>query len=151
MLFEANASLVWGLIASLYVGNVMLLVLNLPLAGIWARMLTLPKPWIYGGILVFASLGIYTLNGNAVDLVLLWVIGLLGLVMRLLDVPLVPLILGLILGPMIEQQLRRSLAISQGDWNVFLSTPLSAALLFLAAALVLVPPILRAVRARTAG
>ncbi|HRD76291.1 MAG TPA: tripartite tricarboxylate transporter permease, partial [Hyphomicrobiaceae bacterium] len=139
MLFESNATLVWGLIASLYIGNVFLLVLNLPLVGLWVRLLSIPKPWLYAGILVLASLGTYSLNSNAVDLVLLWGFGIIGFAMRVLGVPVVPCILGLILGPLIEQQLRRSLAISQGDWTVFLTQPVSALLLSAAAILVLWP------------
>lgn len=149
MLFETNADLVWGLIASLYIGNVLLLILNLPMVGIWVKLLSIPKPWLYGGILVLASLGIYSLNGNAVDLVLLWGIGIVGFFFRMLNVPLVPCILGLILGPMIEQQMRRSLAISQGDWTVFLTHPASAAMLCLAAAILIVPLVLRLRAART--
>lgn len=141
LLFETNADLVWGLIASLYIGNVLLLVLNLPLVGVWVRLLSIPKPWLYGGILVLASLGTYSLNGNTFDLMLLWIIGLVGFVMRVVGVPIVPCILGLILGPMLEQQLRRSLAISQGDWGVFLTHPLSAVLLAVAA-LILTAPLL---------
>jgi len=139
MLFETNATLVWGLIASLYIGNFFLLVLNLPMVSLWVRLLSIPKPWLYGGILVLASLGTYSLNSNAVDLVLLWVFGFVGFSMRMLGVPVVPCILGLILGPLIEQQLRRSLAISQGDWTVFMTHPISALLLSLAATLVLWP------------
>ena len=151
MLFQSNGELVWGLIASLYVGNVLLLVLNLPMVGLWVRLLSIPKPWLYGGILVFATLGTYSLNGNPFDLVLLWGIGMLGLVLRLLDVPVVPVILGLILGPMIEQQMRRALAVSQGDWSVFVTHPLSGSLLLLTLILVLAPAVLRLLRRRPAG
>ncbi len=139
MLFQSNADLVWGLIASLYIGNVFLLILNLPLVSIWVKLLSVPKPWLYAGILVLASLGTYSVNGNAIDLVLLWGIGLMGFAMRLVGVPIVPCLLGLILGPLIEQQLRRSLAISQGDWSVFVTHPVSAGLLALAACILLAP------------
>ncbi|KQX43221.1 MULTISPECIES: tripartite tricarboxylate transporter permease [Ensifer] len=147
MLFETNADLVWGLIASLYIGNVLLLVLNLPMVGLWVRLLSIPKPWLYGGILVLASLGTYSLNGNAFDLVLLWIIGIVGFLFRVLEVPIVPCILGLILGPMIEQQMRRSLAISQGDWSVFLTHPASAVMLALTFTILVVPVVAR-MRAR---
>ena len=83
-------ALVWGMIASLYVGNVLLLVLNLPMAGVWVKLLHVPRPWLYAGILVFATMGAYTLNNNVVDLVVLWIIGLLGFGMRVLDVPVAP-------------------------------------------------------------
>lgn len=149
MLFDTNSSLIWGLIASLYIGNVFLLVLNLPMAGVWVRLLSLPKPWLYGGILVLSSLGVYSLNGNAVDLVILWVIGMVGFVMRVIGVPIVPCVLGLILGPLIEQQLRRSLAISQGDWTVFVTHPISAVFLLVAVAFV-ATPIISGLRRRKA-
>ena len=148
LLFETNPDLVWGLIASLYIGNVLLLVLNLPMVGLSVRLLTIPKPWLYGGILVLATLGTYSLNGNGFDLVLLWAIGMLGFVLRVLGVPIVPCILGLILGPLLEQQMRRSLAISQGDWSVFLTHPLSAFFLVLAAAIICLPFVLRFLEAR---
>ncbi|UHS63936.1 tripartite tricarboxylate transporter permease [Agrobacterium vaccinii] len=143
LLFESNSDLVWGLIASLYIGNVLLLILNLPMVGIWVKLLSIPKPWLYGGILVLASLGTYSINGNAIDIFLLWIIGIIGFFCRVLDVPIVPCILGLILGPMIEQQMRRSLAISQGDWTVFLTHPASALMLALAASIIFIPALMR--------
>ena len=133
LLFANAPQLVWGLIASLYIGNVMLLVLNLPLAGIWVRLLAIPRPLLYGGILVFAGLGTYTLNNSTLDLVILYIIGVIGFVMRRYGFPVAPAIIGLILGPLAEQQLRRALAISQGDLTVFLTQPISAALLLIAA------------------
>jgi putative tricarboxylic transport membrane protein len=143
LLFKSNPDLVWGMIASLYIGNILLLVLNLPLIGIWVRLLSVPKPWLYAGILCFATLGAYTLNGNAVDVGLLWLIGLLGFGMRLTGVPIVPCVLGFVLGPMLEQMLRRSLAISQGDPSVFFTRPISLCLLLLAAALLCWPLLMR--------
>ena len=109
------------------------------MVGIWVRLLTIPKPWLYAGILCFATLGAYTLNNNAVDIGLLWIIGLLGFGMRTLGVPIVPCVLGFVLGPMLELMLRRSLAISQGDPSVFLTRPISLSLLILAAALLAGP------------
>ena len=149
LLFAEKPDLVWGLIASLYIGNVFLLVLNLPMAGVWVRLLSLPRPWLYGGILVLSSLGVYSLNGNAVDLVILWIIGMVGFVMRVVGVPIVPCVLGLILGPLIEQQLRRSLAISQGDWTVFVTHPVSAVFLLVALAFI-ATPIISGLRRRKA-
>jgi putative tricarboxylic transport membrane protein len=143
LLFANNAGLVWGLIASLYVGNVLLLVLNLPMAGIWVKLLAIPRPWLYGGILVFATMGAYTLNNNVADLIILWVIGLIGFAMRVLSVPVAPCVVGLILGPLAEQQFRRALAISQGDPSVFVTHPISLGLLILAASLVAVPALMR--------
>src|SRR5512134_448500 len=125
LLFTGSSTLVWGLIASLYIGNVMLLVLNLPLVGLWVRLLAIPGPLLYGGILVFSTVGVYSLNRSVVDLVLLYILGLLGFVMRRYDFPIAPCVIGLILGPMAEQQFRRALQISQGDWSVFVTHPLS--------------------------
>ncbi len=143
LLFDSNPELVWGMIASLYIGNVLLLVLNLPMAGVWVKLLAIPRPWLYAGILVFASMGVYTLNNNIVDLVILWVIGILGFGMRVLDVPVAPCVVGLILGPLAEQQFRRALAISQGDASVFFTHPISLALLIIAVMLVIAPIVMR--------
>jgi putative tricarboxylic transport membrane protein len=139
LLFSARPDLVWTLIASLFIGNVMLLVLNLPLAGVWAKVMLLPRSLLFGGVLMLASLGAYTLNRSLLDVALLYVVGVLGLVLRLGKIPLVPAVLGLVLGPMAEQQLRRALAISEGDVTVFVARPIAATLL-LAALLVLVTP-----------
>jgi putative tricarboxylic transport membrane protein len=138
-LFSARPDLVWTLIASLFLGNVMLLVLNLPLARVWARVMLLPRSLLFGGVLVLASLGAYTLNRSLLDLALLYVVGALGFLLRVLNIPLVPAVLGLVLGPMAEQQFRRAIAISEGDLSVFVTRPIAAALLA-AALLVLVAP-----------
>jgi len=140
LLFSTRPDLVWTLIASLIVGNVMLLVLNLPLVGVSARVMLLPRPLLFGGVLVLASLGVYSLNRSLLDVGLLYAVGALGLGMRVLDFPLVPAVLGLVLGPMAEQQFRRAAAISEGDLTVFLTRPISAALLA-AAVLLLVAPL----------
>jgi len=153
LLFANNATLVWALIASLLVANLMLLVLNLPLIGLWVRLLTIPKHWLYAGILVFATLG--TIGANSAmsmsigpirisfELVLLLVFGVLGYVLRRFHYPIAPVVVGLILGPMAEQQLRRALAISQGDWAVLFRTPISLVLYAVAIAAVALPFILR--------
>jgi putative tricarboxylic transport membrane protein len=114
-------------------------VLNLPLAGVWARVMLLPRPLLFGGVLVLASVGAYTLNRSLLDVALLYVVGVLGLVLRLCKIPLVPAVLGLVLGPMAEQQFRRAMAISEGDLTVLVTRPISAALLA-AALVVLVAP-----------
>ena len=150
LIFTANPELVWGLIASLYLGNTMLLLLNLPLAPLWARLLSIPTPLLYGGILVFATLGTYSLNNSVFDVGLMYLIGMVGFLMRRVDIPVAPAIIGMILGPMAEQQFRRALAISQGDPSVFLTRPISAALLSLALLAMLAVPLARAYRARTA-
>jgi putative tricarboxylic transport membrane protein len=139
LLFTSHADLVWTLIASLYIGNVMLLVLNLPLAGVWARVMLLPRPLVFAGVLVLASLGAYSLNRSMLDLGLLYVVGVVSLIMRVFHFPLVPAVLGLVLGPMAEQQFRRAVAISEGDLAVFVTRPLSASLLAAAAVLLVLP------------
>jgi putative tricarboxylic transport membrane protein len=143
LLFSGSSTLVWGLIASLYIGNVMLLVLNLPLVGLWVRLLSIPQPLLYGGILVFSTLGVYSLSNSTFDLLLLFVVGIIGFLMRRHEFPIAPCIIGLILGPLAEAQFRRALSISQGDPSVFVTHPLSAVLLALAAAVIIVPIILR--------
>jgi putative tricarboxylic transport membrane protein len=146
LLFASKPELVWGLIASLYIGNTMLLALNLPLAPLWARLLEIPQPLLYGGILVFATLGTYSLNNSVFDVGLMYLIGVVGFFMRRFDIPVAPAIIAMILGPMAEQQFRRALAISQGDATVFFRHPLSATLIGLAALVVMVPPLLRWLR-----
>jgi putative tricarboxylic transport membrane protein len=148
LLFQTQATLVWGLIASMYVGNILLLILNLPLIGLWVKVLMIPRPLLYAGILVFATLGAYSLHQSVVDLATLYVFGLLGFVMRRWGFPVAPAVIGLILGPLAESQFRRALAISQGDPTVFLTHPISATLLALTALLVFVPWIVKVVRER---
>jgi putative tricarboxylic transport membrane protein len=150
LLFEKSPELVWGLIASLYVGNLMLLVLNLPLAPLWVRLLMIPRPWLYGGIMVFALLGAWAMNQSVADLVLLLVIGVAGYAMRVYDFPVAPVLVGMILGPLAEQQLRRALAISQGDPSVFVTRPIAVALLVITAVVVVAPAVLARRRARPA-
>jgi putative tricarboxylic transport membrane protein len=143
LLFSSRPDLVWTLIASLYIGNAMLLVLNLPLAGVWARVMLVPRPLLFGVILVLASLGTYSLNGSMLDVVLLFATGAVGCVMRVHDVPLVPAVLGLVLGPLAELQFRRALAISEGNASVFVTRPLCAALLALSAIALVLPVVLK--------
>jgi putative tricarboxylic transport membrane protein len=148
-LFEANATLVWALIASLYIGNVMLLVLNLPLVGIWVKLLQIPRPYLYAGIMVFAALGSYTINLSPIDLTLLLILGFLGFLLRRYGWPVAPVVLGVILGPLAEQQLRRALQISQNDPTVLVTSPFSATLLAVALLFLVVPPVLRRWQRRT--
>ena len=147
MLFAREPELVWGLIASLYIGNVMLLVLNLPLVGLWVRLLSIPREHLYAGILVLASVGAYSVNRSLFDLGALYVIGFAGYIMRLHAVPLAPAIIGVILGPMAEQQFRRALAAAEGSATVFVTRPISALLLAIAAALIVIT-VIRSVRHR---
>jgi putative tricarboxylic transport membrane protein len=138
-----HSSLVWGLIASLYIGNVALLLLNLPLVGVWVRLLAIPMPLLYAGILVFATLGVYSLNQSVFDLVLLFVVGAAGYLMRRFDFPVAPCIIGMILGPLAEENFRRALTITQGNWSVFVTSPISATLLLIALLIIVAPWLLR--------
>ena len=151
LLFESNATLVWGLIASFYIGNVMLLVLNLPLVGLWVKLLAIPRPQLYAGILVFATMGVYGMRQSAFDVFLLYAVGLLGFLMRRYGFPAAPVIVGMILGPLAEEQLRRSLSISQGEWSIFFTHGISAFLLALTAVVLLLPFIVKQVRKRKAA
>ncbi len=141
-LFTESGPLVYALLASLYIGNVMLLVLNLPLVRIWARLLTIPAHTIYAGILVFATLGTFASGGSFADLMLLYVLGLLAVLMRLAEVPVAPAVVGLILGPIAEEQLRRALALSEGDWSVLWGSPLTITLWAIAVLALVAPPLL---------
>lgn len=125
MLFENQSGLVWALIASLYIGNVMLLVLNLPLIGMWVKVLQIPRPYLYAGILTFAGLGAYALHFNVVDILTLFVVGLVGFFMRRYGYPVAPMVVGGILGPMAEEQLRKAMAISQGNIAYLVHSPFS--------------------------
>ncbi|WP_433441103.1 tripartite tricarboxylate transporter permease [Nonomuraea sp. CA-141351] len=125
LLFERQPTLVWTLIASLFVGNLLLLILNLPLAPAWARLLRIPRPYLYAGILFFASMGAYAVNAQPFDLILLLLLGLLGFGMRRFGLPVLPLIVGVILGPRAELQGRRSLQLSGGDLSGLLGGPVS--------------------------
>jgi putative tricarboxylic transport membrane protein len=147
-LLTSQPDLVWGLIASLYIANIMLLLLNLPLVGLWARVLHIPKPYLFAGILIFAIIGTYGISQSFIDLVLLLAIGIIGFFMRLFDFPTSPVIIGMILGPMAEQEFRRAMITSQGDMSVFITHPLSAALLGLAVFAVVTPHILRLIRSK---
>jgi putative tricarboxylic transport membrane protein len=141
-LFDTNGALVWALIASLYIGNIMLLVLNLPMVKIWVKLLDVPKPQLYAGILIFATVGVYGMRQSAFDLVLLYAIGLLGLVMRRYDFPTAPVIVGMILGPLAEAQLRNAMSIGEGHWSVFVQRPMSLALLLVILAVLIAPRLL---------
>jgi putative tricarboxylic transport membrane protein len=110
----------------------MLLVLNLPMIGLWVRILRIPAPLLYAGILVFATIGTYGISNSPVDLILLYVIGAVGFLMRRFDFPTAPVVIGMILGPLAEQEFRRAMTISDGDWTVLFTRPLSATLLALA-------------------
>jgi len=141
LLLQTQPALVWGLIASLFIGNVMLLVLNLPLIGLWVKMLQIPAPLLYAGILVFATIGTYGISQSYIDLILLYVVGIIGYLMRRYDFPTAPVIIGMILGPLAEQNFRQAMTISAGDWTVFFTRPLSLTIIVIALSLVVVPKI----------
>ncbi|WP_299756714.1 tripartite tricarboxylate transporter permease [uncultured Chloroflexus sp.] len=150
LLFQKAPDLVWTLVASLYIGNMMLLILNLPLIRIWVKILTIPRPLLYSEILVFGTLGVYSMANSFIDVLLMYAIGVIGFFMRRFQLPVGPAILSLILLPLAEAQFRRALAISQGDLSVFVPRPLSLGLL-LAALAALVLPYLPALAARLTG
>ena len=149
LLFESNSALVWGLIASFYIGNVMLLVLNLPLVGLWVKLLEIPRPQLYAGILVFATMGVYGMRQSAFDVFLLYAVGLLGFLMTRFGFPVAPVIVGMILGPLAEEQMRRSLSISQGSWSIFVTHGISAILLAITVAVLVLPLAVRLARKRS--
>ncbi len=130
-LLENNKELVWGLIASLYVANVLLVVLNLPLVGLWVQLLRIPKGLLTAIILVFSTVGAYSLQGSLGDVVIVWLLGVAAFLLRRYGFPIAPVLLGLVLGPLIEQDLRRSLAMSSGDFSIFLTRPIAASILAL--------------------
>jgi putative tricarboxylic transport membrane protein len=124
----------------------MLLVLNLPMAGVWVRVLGIPRPLLYAGILVFAGLGTYSLRGSTVDLVVLYALGAVGFLMRRFDIPVAPAVVGVILGPEMETHFRRALQISQGDYSTFVTRPLSLAIFIVAGVALVAPYIVRRFR-----
>jgi len=138
-LFQTSSKLVWALIASLYIGNVMLLILNLPMVGLWVKLLKIPRPQLYAGILIFATVGVYGMRQSSFDLFLMLGIGLIGVVMRRFDFPTAPVIVGMILGPLAEAQMRNALSIGEGRWTVFVDRPMSAVLLAIVVAVLLLP------------
>lgn len=143
LLFEQQPDLVWGLIASLYIGNVLLLVLNLPLVGLWVKLLQVPQPLLAGIIVLFATLGAYSLNGSIGDVIIAFALGALAFGLRRFHFPLPPVLLGLVIGPLFEQELRRSLAISGGAATIFFTRPIAATLIVVAAVLVVWPLVAR--------
>nr|WP_315465048.1 tripartite tricarboxylate transporter permease [uncultured Rhodoferax sp.] len=142
-LFSSSSALVWALIASLFIGNVMLLVLNLPMVGLWVKLLKVPKAQLYAGILIFATVGTYGMRQSAFDLVLLYAVGVLGLVMRRFNFPTAPVIVGMILGPLAEAQLRNSMSIGEGSAMIFLQRPMSVFLLLVVLAVLVLPRVLK--------
>jgi putative tricarboxylic transport membrane protein len=145
-----HPDLFWGLIGSMWLGNLMLLVINLPLVGIWIKLLQTPYRLLYPMILVFSCVGVYSIRNEPFDIILAAIAGVGGYILRKLDCPAAPLILGLILGPVLEENLRRSLLISRGDPTIFVTRPISLAIILFTVALVIVLT-LPALRRRTAN
>jgi TctA family transporter len=143
----SNPELFWGLIASMWIGNAMLIILNLPLIGIWIKLLSVPYRWLYPSIVLFCAIGVYSTNNNTFDIWLVGLFGVIGYLFIKLGTEPAPLLLGFILGPMMEEYLRRALLLSRGDWSVFVTSPLSAGLL-VAAVLLLVTVLMPSVKVK---
>jgi len=139
--------LFWGLVASMWIGNLILVVLNLPLVGLWVRLLTVPYHLLFPAIMVFSAIGIYSSNNLSFDVYLAALFGILGVVWRMLECNPVPMLLGFVLGPMMEENLRRALQVSQGDPSVFLTSPISLAFV-IASVLIVIVMVLPAVSKR---
>ncbi len=132
LLFSTQPAFVWGLIASMYIGNIMLLVLNLPLVGLWVKLLKVPSYLLTLFILLFSFLGVYTMNNSVQDLLLMTVFGIIGYGMKRADIPASPVILGMVLGKMMEERFRQAMVISDGSLSIFVTRPISLTLLFIA-------------------
>jgi putative tricarboxylic transport membrane protein len=132
LLFQQQPQFVWGLIASMYIGNVMLLVLNLPLVGMWVKLLDVPLYLLLNFIILFSFLGVYTMNNSVQDLFIMVGFGVIGYLMKRVDIPASPIILGIVLGKLMEEKMRQSLVISDGSLMIFVTRPISLFLLFLA-------------------
>ncbi|HSV47972.1 MAG TPA: tripartite tricarboxylate transporter permease [Ramlibacter sp.] len=143
----SNPTLFWGLIASMWIGNLMLIVLNLPLIGIWIKFLTIPYRWLFPAIVLFCAIGVYSTNNNVFDIWMVAIFGVIGYAFIKMGCEPAPLLLGFILGPMMEENLRRALLLSRGSWSVLVTRPLSAGLLA-AAALLLIIVLLPAVKSK---
>jgi putative tricarboxylic transport membrane protein len=150
-LFDTNPELIWAIIASMYIGNVMLLVLNLPLVGLFAQLLKTPPAMLYSGVIAFSVLGAYALNFNVFDMLMLLGFGLVGYLMQRYDYPMAPAVLALVLGILAEQHLRRALSVSNGDYLTFVERPISLALLVFIVLVLVLPPAIRFLRARQAS
>ncbi len=135
---SSNPALFWGLIASMWIGNLMLIILNLPLIGVWVKLLTIPYKHLYPAILVFCCIGVYTVNNTTFDIYLTAAFGLIGYLFTKLRCEAAPLLLGFVLGPMMEEYFRRAMLLARGDYTVFFTRPLSLGLLIAAALLVIV-------------
>src|SRR5574341_2189483 len=141
LLLQEHPDLFWGAVASMYIGNAILLALNLPLVGVWVKLLKVPYEFLAAGVLAVCVVGAYSVNNSAFDVGTMVVFGVAGYILRKSAFPVAPLILAMILGPQFERTLQQSLIGSAGDPRVFVERPISAALLVLAAGLVLSPAV----------
>ena len=126
--FERSGDIVWALLASLFVATIVLLILKLPFAPLWAQLLKIPKNYLYAGILVFAALGVYASSASIVDLIFMLGLGVVGFMMRRYEIPLAPVLIAVILGPLAEESLRRALAVSKGDPSILVSSGITIVL-----------------------
>jgi TctA family transporter len=140
-----NPELFWGLIASMWIGNAMLVVLNLPLVGLWVKLLKIPYRWLFPSIVMFCAIGNFSINNSAMDVYLCGIAGILGYTLSKVECEPAPLILGFVLGPLMEENLRRALLISRGDPTVFFTRPISLGFM-LASILILVVMVIPAIR-----
>jgi putative tricarboxylic transport membrane protein len=147
-MFTTNATLVWAVIASMYIGNVILLIMNLPLAGLFARLLQIRYSWIYPPILAICLTGVISHANNVEDAWLMLGFGVIGWLMKRYDWAAAPMVLGLVLGPLFENTLRQSLTLSHGSGWIFLSRPIAAVLLLIAVSTVIAPPLFDLIRQR---
>ena len=143
LLFERNGELTWALLASLFIGLVVLLILNLPFAPLWAKLLLIPRPYLYAGIAMFCALGVYSTSASVIDVALMLGVGLAGLLMRRYDVPVAPVLIAVILGPLAETELRRTLAVSEGSMGALFDSGISITLYVVLIAAVLLTGITR--------
>jgi putative tricarboxylic transport membrane protein len=143
VLFESKPELVWGLIASLFIANVMLFVMNVPMVRIFSKVLAVPGWLLVPGILCISFIGVYAINAGSFDLMMVVVVGVIGYWLRKMEIPMAPLVLGVVLGDMMEQNLRRALSITNGDATILVQSNISIGLWVASAAVVLVPVLLR--------
>ncbi len=143
LLIERSPEVFWGLAASMYVGNVFLLLLNLPLVGVFVRVLAVPRWFLFPGVTALSFVAVYAVNQSPFDLVLMTIFGAVGYVLRKVEIPLAPIILGLVLGPLIEKNIRRALLLSDGNWGVLFSSKIAVAFWLLAVASLLIPAAVR--------
>ncbi|MBO9646494.1 MAG: tripartite tricarboxylate transporter permease, partial [Pseudacidovorax sp.] len=134
----SNPELFWGLIASMWIGNLMLIILNLPLIGMWIKLLSIPYKWLFPAIVLFCAIGVYSTNNNTFDVWMVAIFGVVGYAFIKMGCEPAPLLLGFILGPMMEENLRRALLLSRGEWSVLVTRPISAGLLLLAVLLLVI-------------